>query len=533
MFNTIVKIWGPSSSAPSDSLTSHPNKSAITDKIMDSDGSEDVLMISESAPMMKGCPKSPPSANDAQSISRDPFEAYKQKQTRDYSLLNDKNVRLHNLDRASRENIRRLVKERVSKTEEALETQRDLVGTQVELDACKKEQKRLQGDRLRDQAELMACKRELREWRESAAHFHNIGKDLQTEQKCHKATHRELQAYKAKQDHTQVNGTELQALREKLAASQRELSACKDDLFRLQPIAQIPDSDISKNFDFICQQIVNWIDGELLSFEQANPHLSQQDFFSIGEDIKTGWHLEKNPELGEYLTRYLIHCYFEANMLGRNCPLLGLSRGEQELLQRTERSMAELDPPRGIATPGIVLLWLTGADGRIDPATISAWRSETLKAIARTEESQKLQEKQIEAMTMDMFRSLSQTFPVVFGNWDSMKRFHEQVMEPASKLAVMLRGSCSAYWFHITEAPFLNFKPLTTNQIKANCMIDVKTRMTLKPNTGVVADKNGVFGKCIIMLEPTLYRVNKGKEDSELRQGVFLVELDHPITKRK
>ena len=62
-------------------------------------------------------------------------------------------------------------------------------------------------------------------------------------------------------------------------------------------------------------------------------------------------------------------------------------------------------------------------------------------------------------------------------------------------------------------------------------MIDIKTRMTLKPNTGVVADKNGVFGKCVIMLEPVLYRVNEGKKDSTLRQGAFLVELDHPITK--
>ena len=57
--------------------------------------------------------------------------------------------------------------------------------------------------------------------------------------------------------------------------------------------------------------------------------------------------------------------------------------------------------------------------------------------------------------------------------------------------------------------------------------------MTLKPTTGVVADKNGVFGKCIIMLEPQLYRINKGKEDSTLRQGVYLVQLDHPIAKRK
>ena len=161
------------------------------------------------------------------------------------------------------------------------------------------------------------------------------------------------------------------------------------------------------------------------------------------------------------------------------------------------------------------------------------WRSETVKAIARTEESRKLREEQIQAMTVNMFKYLSETFPVVFGNLANMGSFYEQVMQPASKLATKLRASCSTYGFYFAGAAFEKFEPLTTTMLKDHCMIDVKTRMTLKPNTGVVADKNGVFGKCIIMLEPALYRVNKGKEHSILRQGVFLIELDHPITKRK
>ncbi|KAK0514032.1 hypothetical protein JMJ35_003754 [Cladonia borealis] len=514
MFGTFTRIWGPSSSAPNESHTSHPRKSATTDETMDSDGSEDVMMIPESAPVTEGRPNSPPRASDGQSMTRDTFEDYEQKQTEYYSRLNNQIFRLQKLDQASSENIQRLLKELASKMEEVQEAQRGLADTQIQLNACKEAQKRLEEGRLRDQAELKACKTELREWRGTVAHIHNIAKDLPTEQKAHEATQRGLQAYNARQDHAQDNGTELQDLREKLAASRRELSACKDDLFRLQPIAQIADSDISKDFDFICQQIVNWIDGELLSFEQANPHLSQEDFFAVGGDIKIARRLQKDTELEEYLSRHMIHRYLEAKLFGQNCALLGLPRGAREFLERTERSMAKLDPPR-------------------DRATIAAWRSETFKAIARTEESQQLREKQIQAMTMSMSESFSETFPVVFGNSERMERFHIQVMEPASKLATTLRESCSTYWFHITETPFLEFKPLTANQIKSNCMVDIKTRMTLKPNTGVVADKNGVCGKCIIMLEPVLYRVNEGKKDSTLRKGAFLVELDHPITKRK
>ena len=106
-------------------------------------------------------------------------------------------------------------------------------------------------------------------------------------------------------------------------------------------------------------------------------------------------------------------------------------------------------------------------------------------------------------------------------------------MQPASKLATTLQASCSDYWFQIDEAPFAKSEPLKLNHIHSNVMIDVKTRVSLKPNTGVVADDNGVLGKCIMMLEPELYRINKEKGDSILRQGVYLVKLDHSITKRK
>ena len=323
---------------------------------MGPDGSEDVSMISETVPAPEVCLESPPRASDAQVITRNAFELYKQKQARAYSHLNDKNIRLRKLDQASREDIKGLLKELAWKTNEAQEAQQGLCDIQVELNASKEEQKRLEGVLEQAQVEMVAYKRELSECKRTIAHFHNIGKDLQMEQKAHEATQRELQACKADQHHTQVNGTELQSLREKVAASQRELSTCKDDLFRLQPIVQIPDSDISKDFDFICQQIVNWIDMELLGFEQASPHLSQEDFFSAGGNIKITRHVRRNPELGEYLSRYMIHCYLVAKLLGPSCSLLGLTRGDQELLQRTVRSMAKLEPPRGTAISSIVLL---------------------------------------------------------------------------------------------------------------------------------------------------------------------------------
>ena len=114
-----------------------------------------------------------------------------------------------------------------------------------------------------------------------------------------------------------------------------------------------------------------------------------------------------------------------------------------------------------------------------------------------------------------------------------METFHEQVMEPASKLATKIRTSSSVYTFQLNKIPFPNWKPLTSILAKNNSIIDVKTGKTLKPNTHVILDKDGVTGRYIIMLEPTLYRVNTGQEDLMLRQGVYLAEFDHPITKHK
>ena len=359
MFGTLTNFWSSTSSAPNDSPTSHPNKFGTTEETMDPDGSEDVLMISERAPAPKECPESPPRTSDARFMNRDAFEFYKQKQARAYSHLNDKNVRLQMLDQANRENIKGLLKELASKTHEAQEAQEGFFDIQIELNESKEEQKRLKGDLVRAQVEVVAYNRELTECKRTIAHFHNIGKDLQMEQTAHEATQRELQACKADQENTQVNGTELQGLREKVAATQRELSACKDDLFRLQPFAQIPDSEISKGFDFLCQQIVNWIDIELLEFEQANPHLTQKDFFSAGGNITIARHAHRNTELGEYLSRYMIHSCIVAKLLGSSCTFLGLTRDERELLQRTQRSMAKLEPPRGRAISGIVLSCFT------------------------------------------------------------------------------------------------------------------------------------------------------------------------------
>lgn len=133
----------------------------------------------------------------------------------------------------------------------------------------------------------------------------------------------------------------------KLAISQQQLQACKDDLFRMQPQAQIPDMDISKGFDAICQCIIGWVETEISIFEKAHPTISTEDLFSAAGDSNVFLMLQEFPESGEYLIRYEIHQCLQETMFGKEIFLLGLPEKTAAILQQAERSMKGMEPHRG------------------------------------------------------------------------------------------------------------------------------------------------------------------------------------------
>lgn len=63
-------------------------------------------------------------------------------------------------------------------------------------------------------------------------------------------------------------------------------------------------------------------------------------------------------------------------------------------------------------------------------------------------------------------------------------------------------------------------------------MIDIKTEKWLKPDSAVVADRQGIIGDFIVGLEPGLYRIKRDKQEAVLRQPTYLVDLRHPVGKR-
>ena len=51
-------------------------------------------------------------------------------------------------------------------------------------------------------------------------------------------------------------------VRGRVAMLEKELQACKDDLFRLQPVSQVPDSTIVQRLEYLNVQICDWIASE-------------------------------------------------------------------------------------------------------------------------------------------------------------------------------------------------------------------------------------------------------------------------------
>ena len=148
-----------------------------------------------------------------------------------------------------------------------------------------------------------------------------------------------------------------------------------------------------------------------------------------------------------------------------------------------------------------------------------------------TTECTEYSKRQLQDLNYDLIGELSKNLPILFSGRERIRRFYGQVMRPAAKLAAKIQTSALNYIFDMPESPLTDFKPLIADYLKLDKMTDIRTGKHLKPGSAVVGDKDGVIGKIVICLEPCLYRVIKGKQTT-LRQGVYLVELDHPLGKR-
>ena len=162
---------------------------------------------------------------------------------------------------------------------------------------------------------------------------------------------------------------------------------------------------------------------------------------------------------------------------------------------------------------------------------IASWRSETLKALGKTTTCGQCCEQQAQNLNNTLFKELSITFPVFFSGPQIRASFYNEVLLPAVKLANAMKASASDYIVWIPESPVTKFKPITIDCLKKSKVVDSENGKHLKPDSAVVADKDGIIGNIVLCLEPELCRVTKGKE-TLLYQGTVLVKLFHPLGPR-
>ena len=166
--------------------------------------------------------------------------------------------------------------------------------------------------------------------------------------------------------------------------------------------------------------------------------------------------------------------------------------------------------------------------------TIENWRSETLKAIAEHPSAIKERTRVLQDVATNLFDSLGPFFPIHQMGNASLVRLYEQVCVPAAKLASDIQLSSSRYEFNprMPKFPILRYKVAVMDNLKHVTAIDVSTRKTLKPDSPVVAKKDGKIGQPLLLLEPSLSRVDIGASKRLLRKPVYLIELADALKKR-
>ena len=138
-------------------------------------------------------------------------------------------------------------------------------------------------------------------------------------------------------------------LRERVATLEKELQACKDDLFRLQPLSQVPDSTIAQHLEDLNTQICDWIAVEISrSMDEHRQPGDEPKLFYHGKNRYARAFLADYPESGgEYYVRSVLHHQLQHVLFSDTILLFALDRDFSLFLQSIEHGMSQLEPSRG------------------------------------------------------------------------------------------------------------------------------------------------------------------------------------------
>ena len=144
---------------------------------------------------------------------------------------------------------------------------------------------------------------------------------------------------------------QIQTLQESNMKLEKELQACKDDLFRMQPANQIPDSTIKQRYEDLDNRICDWIDSEISHYtdkwQRKHPGTQPKLFHHNGNAELRGF-LRQYPDTGgEHVIRRMIHRYLQEALFTDHVILFSLGPDDTQLLKYIEEGMSNMRPPKG------------------------------------------------------------------------------------------------------------------------------------------------------------------------------------------
>ncbi|KAL9604642.1 MAG: hypothetical protein Q9219_000362 [cf. Caloplaca sp. 3 TL-2023] len=319
---------------------------------------------------------------------------------------------------------------------------------------------------------------------------------------------------------TSLMRQELDSVRLQKDVLEQQLQACRDDLYRMQATAEVPDSVITQAYDDLYQHIASWVEGEVGRFEEDsrnNRHVKSTDLFGHGDMRQVHQFLSTYSESGgEYLVRCVLQALLQEEFFGKDILLLGLDEHYTGLLRGIERSMGRAKPAK-------------------DPASIDSWRSDTLTALSELKEFKKIQRKAMAHIAEHMMNRLTVFFPIIKNNSKSLELLFDKVITPAAGLANMIQTSRTDYQFLPQIESIFQFENriVTIKDLSRYSLVDVGTGKTLKPDSPVSVDEKGHIGAMIMILAPALYRCNPGQDALQLAKATILVKLFKPLGRRR
>ncbi|KAL8680600.1 MAG: hypothetical protein Q9224_006926 [Gallowayella concinna] len=148
--------------------------------------------------------------------------------------------------------------------------------------------------------------------------------------------------------------TKLQHLQKLNNRLNEDLTECRDDILRLQPPTQIPDSKIAEGYSSLYQQIASWVDDEAEESQSMESRMSDistdkdtPELLKAYLDTDLIRLTKKYSEAEPLILRYIIQLHMHRLILADDIYLFGLDEHNITILRSIEHAMESLEPKRG------------------------------------------------------------------------------------------------------------------------------------------------------------------------------------------